>query len=76
MAKHYMRLEYYFVVDSETEDAAYAALEAVHKTATFPEIFESYQKDTQDYLPVITDTYGIVPTHYDGVEIYEYKEGE
>lgn len=76
MTKRYMRLEYYFVVDSETEDEAYAALEAVSKSVDFPKVFESYQKDTQDYLPVITDNHGTVPVHHDGVEIYEYKEGE
>ncbi len=74
MPKYLMRLEYYFIADAPTEDDAYAALEAINSSANFPEIFNSYQKDTQDYLPVITDDNGTIPVHYDGVEIYEYKE--
>jgi hypothetical protein len=76
MPKFNMRLEYYFVVDAPTEHEAYVALETIHSTANFPTIFESYQKDTQDYLPLITDHSGTIPVHYDGVELYEYKKYE
>lgn len=75
MPKFNMRLEYYFVADAPTEDDAYAALEAINSSANFPEIFNSYQKDTQDYLPIITDN-GTVPVHYDGAEIWNYKKYE